>query len=166
VGDISKDFRARVFTSTDVCETFISVRGVALKIPDECCRGKTRFPKRNEMLVHVDPLCINKIPGSWISRACLRRRFRQFRRTGTFNAAPSSRATPASRIGVKKWKRKSSDRSANRDSTEGWNCEARFINGCSGSDLALTRHYRHRKSHHVCGRLHGVRIRIKMPHFA
>lgn len=92
MGDVSKGFRARVFTSTDVCETFISVRGVALKIPDECCRGKTRFPKRNEMLVHVDPLCINKIPESGISRARLRRGFRQFQRTGTFNAAPLLRA--------------------------------------------------------------------------
>lgn len=58
------------------CGTFISVRGVALKIPDERCRGKTRFPERNEMLVHVDPLCINKMR---ILNFPLARRFRQFR---------------------------------------------------------------------------------------
>lgn len=39
-----------------------------LKIPDERCRGKIRFPKRNEMLVHVDPLCINKMRDPEFSR--------------------------------------------------------------------------------------------------
>lgn len=76
---MSKDFRFAFTRGTNVCETFISVREVALKIPDERCRGKTRFPERNEMLVHIDPLCINKMR---ILNFPLARRFRQFRRKG------------------------------------------------------------------------------------
>lgn len=55
-----------------------------LKISDERCRGETRFPERDEMLVHLNssltpPLsCINKMR---IPNFPLGRRFHQFWRT-------------------------------------------------------------------------------------
>jgi len=111
-----KKIFVRVRHSTDVYETFISVRGVALKIPDERCRGKTRFPERNEMLVHVDPLCINKMR---ILNFSLARQFRQFRRTrGSLTSSCIPREEMETKI---------SSGAANEIRQKGENCEARFI---------------------------------------
>lgn len=129
------------FTSADVCGTFISVREVTLKIPDERCRGKTRFPERNEMLVHVDPLCINKMR---ILNFPLARRFRQFRTDGE-GGVQRCRARRREEMETKIL-----GRPMGSDGRMKLRGSIYQVNGCSGSDLAPPRLYQRRKSHHVC----------------